>query len=98
MTNTAILAVSALLVFAYLLDVFGRRTRLPPVVLLILTGIAARPVLEGFDLPGLAALAPARERAAAGRLPAGAAARPMAASPGGASGAFSPESALQEAA
>ena len=50
MTNTAILAVSALLVFAYLLDVFGRRTRLPPVVLLILTGIAARQVLDGFDL------------------------------------------------
>jgi hypothetical protein len=40
-------------------------------------------LLEGFDLPGLAALAPARERAA---------------SPGGASEAFSPESALQEAA
>ena len=50
MTNTAILAFSALLVFAYLLDVFGRRTRLPPVVLLILTGIAARQVLERMDL------------------------------------------------
>lgn len=50
MTNTAILAVSALLVFAYLLDVFGRRTRLPPVVLLILTGIAARQVMDRFDL------------------------------------------------
>jgi len=49
-TNTAILAFSALLVFAYLLDVFGRRTRLPPVVLLILTGIAARQVLERMDL------------------------------------------------
>ncbi len=50
MTNTAILAVSALLVFAYLLDVFGRRTRLPPVVLLILTGIGARQVLDSFGL------------------------------------------------
>ena len=50
MTNTAVLAVSALLVFAYLLDVFGRRTRLPPVVLLIVTGIAARQVLDRFDL------------------------------------------------
>ncbi len=49
MTNTAILAFSALLVLAYLLDVFGRRTRLPPVVLLILTGIAARQVLDSFD-------------------------------------------------
>ena len=50
MTNTAVLAVSALLVFAYLLDVFGRRTRLPPVVLLIVTGIAARQVLDGLNL------------------------------------------------
>jgi NhaP-type Na+/H+ or K+/H+ antiporter len=49
-TNTAILAVSALLVFAYLLDVFGRRTRLPSVVLLILTGIAGRQVMDSFDL------------------------------------------------
>jgi potassium/hydrogen antiporter len=49
-TNTAILAFAALLVFAYLLDVFGRRTRLPPVVLLILTGIAARQVMDRFDL------------------------------------------------
>jgi hypothetical protein len=49
-TNTAILVFSGLLVFAYLLDVFGRRTRLPPVVLLILSGIAARQVLDGVDL------------------------------------------------
>jgi hypothetical protein len=49
-TNTAILVFSGLLVFAYLLDVFGRRTRLPPVVLLILSGIAARQVLDGIDL------------------------------------------------
>lgn len=50
MTNTAILAFSGLLVFAYLLDLFGRRTRLPPVVLLILSGIAARVVLDRIDL------------------------------------------------
>jgi Na+:H+ antiporter len=49
-TNTTILAFSALLVFAYLLDVFGRRTRLPSVVLLVLTGIAARQVLDRIDL------------------------------------------------
>jgi hypothetical protein len=49
-TNTAILAFSGLLVFAYLLDVFGRRTRLPPVVLLIGSGIAGRQVLDGIDL------------------------------------------------
>ena len=51
MTNTAILVFSGLLVFAYLLDVFGRRTRLPPVVLLIVSGIAARQVLDRIDVP-----------------------------------------------
>ncbi len=50
MTNTAILAVSALLVLAYLLDVFGRRTRIPPVVLLILAGIVGRQVLDRLGL------------------------------------------------
>lgn len=50
MTNTAILAFSALLVLAYLLDVVGRRTRLPPVVLLIVAGIVARQVLDRFEL------------------------------------------------
>jgi hypothetical protein len=48
--NTAILVFSGLLVFAYLLDVFGRRTRLPTVVLLILSGIAARQVLDGMQV------------------------------------------------
>lgn len=50
MTNTAILAFAGLLVLAYLLDVFGRRTRLPPVVLLIVTGIAARQLLDRMEL------------------------------------------------
>ena len=50
MSNTAILAVSAVLVFAYLLDLFGRRTRLPPVVLLILSGMAVRQVMDGLGL------------------------------------------------
>ena len=50
MTNTAILAVSALLVFAYLLDIFGRRTKLPAVVLLVATGMVGRQVMERFDL------------------------------------------------
>lgn len=50
MTDTAILAVSALLVFAYLLDIFGRRTKLPAVVLLVATGMIARQVMERFDL------------------------------------------------
>jgi potassium/hydrogen antiporter len=49
-TNTAILAVSFLLVLAYLLDVLGRRTRLPPVVLLIVTGIVGRQVMDRFGL------------------------------------------------
>ncbi|HQR24673.1 MAG TPA: hypothetical protein PK163_07780, partial [Steroidobacteraceae bacterium] len=46
MTNRAILVFSALLLFAYLLDIVGRRFRLPAVVLLILTGIVARQVLD----------------------------------------------------
>ena len=52
MTNTAILAASALLLFAYLLDILGRRFRLPSVVLLIVTGLVARHVLDrmGFDV------------------------------------------------
>jgi len=50
MTNTAILAASALLVFAYLLDVFGRRTKLPPVVLLIAAGMVARQVMDRMGL------------------------------------------------
>jgi len=46
MTNTAILAASALLLFAYLLDIVGRRWKLPSVVLLIGTGIALRQALN----------------------------------------------------
>ncbi|HEX7374448.1 MAG TPA: cation:proton antiporter [Steroidobacteraceae bacterium] len=51
MTNAAILAVSALLVFAYLLDIFGRRTRLPSVVLLVATGMIGRQVMDRLGLP-----------------------------------------------
>jgi len=52
MTNAAILAASGLLLFAYLLDIAGRRFRLPSVVLLIATGIAMQRVLDslGIDL------------------------------------------------
>ena len=50
MTNTAILAASALLLFAYLLDIVGRRWKLPSVVLLIGTGIALRQVINSLDL------------------------------------------------
>jgi len=46
MTNTAMLVISALLVFAYLLDIFGRKTKLPSVVLLIATGMIGRLVLD----------------------------------------------------
>jgi Kef-type K+ transport system membrane component KefB len=46
MANSAILAVSALLVFAYLLDIFGRRSKLPSVVLLVVTGMLARQVMD----------------------------------------------------
>ena len=50
MTNTAILAASAMLLFAYLLDIVGRRWRLPSVVLLIVSGIVARLVLDSIQL------------------------------------------------
>ena len=50
MANSAILAVSALLVFAYLLDIFGRRYRLPSVVLLVVTGMIARQVMDRTGL------------------------------------------------
>lgn len=46
MTNTTILAASALLLGAYLLDMLGRRFRLPSVVLLIVTGLLARQLLD----------------------------------------------------
>jgi cell volume regulation protein A len=50
MTNTTILAASGVLLFAYLLDIVGRRYRLPAVVLLIVTGILLRLVLDSIDL------------------------------------------------
>ncbi len=50
MTNTAILAASALLLFAYLLDIVGRRWKLPSVVLLIATGIVLRQIAESTGL------------------------------------------------
>jgi potassium/hydrogen antiporter len=52
MTETAILAASGLLLFAYLVDIVGRRFRLPSVVLLIATGIALRHAMDpaGFNL------------------------------------------------
>jgi len=51
-TETAILAASGLLLFAYLVDIVGRRFRLPSVVLLIAVGIALREALDpaGFSL------------------------------------------------
>jgi len=45
-TESAILLIAGLLVFAYLLDHAGRRLKLPPVVLLIGSGIALRQVLD----------------------------------------------------
>jgi cell volume regulation protein A len=49
MTNTAILAASGLLILAYLLEHFGERFRLPVVVLLIVTGLVARQILDALD-------------------------------------------------
>jgi hypothetical protein len=50
MTNTAILAASGLLLFAYAIEHFGRHFRLPSVVLLIVAGLIARRILDAFDL------------------------------------------------
>jgi hypothetical protein len=47
-TNTAILAASGLLLLAYGIEHFGRRFRVPPVVLLIVVGLIARQVLDAF--------------------------------------------------
>ncbi len=60
MTNAAILAASALLLFAYLLDILGRRYRLPSVVLLIATGLVLRHALDrlGFVFEGADAFVP----------------------------------------
>jgi potassium/hydrogen antiporter len=49
-TNSAIIALSGLLIFAYLLDIVGRRFRLPSVILLLVTGMAARQLLDRLDV------------------------------------------------
>ena len=48
MTNTAILAASGLLLLAYGIEHFGRRFRLPGVVLLIVVGLVARQALDAI--------------------------------------------------
>ena len=60
MTEVAILVASALLLLAYLVDIAGRRYRLPSVVLLIATGIALRQVLDstGVELHWIAPVVP----------------------------------------
>ncbi len=50
LTNRAILVFSALLLFAYLLDIVGRRFRLPAVVLLIATGMVSRQLLDRLGI------------------------------------------------
>ena len=50
MTNTAILAASGLLLLAYGIEHFGRRFRVPSVVLLIVAGLIARQILDAFEL------------------------------------------------
>ena len=60
MTDRALLALAALFVLAYLLEVFGRRTRIPGVVLLIASGMVAREVLDrsGLELRFVESLLP----------------------------------------
>ena len=50
MTNTAILAAAAWLLLAYALERFGRRFRVPAVVMLILCGLAVRQILDAFGI------------------------------------------------
>ncbi len=50
MANKAILAASALLLLAYVIEIVGRRLRLPAVVLLIASGIVGRQVLDSLGL------------------------------------------------
>lgn len=50
MTNTSLLLASGLLLIAYLLDMVGRRFRLPSVVLLIVTGLVVRHALDRIGL------------------------------------------------
>lgn len=60
MTETAILFASGLLLFAYFVNVAGRRYRLPAVVLLIASGIALRHLLDpvGVELKWIAPVVP----------------------------------------
>ena len=55
MTEAAILAITGLLVLSYLIDNAGRRYGLPSVVILIVSGIALRQLLDpaGLDLKWL---------------------------------------------
>jgi NhaP-type Na+/H+ or K+/H+ antiporter len=50
MTDRALLVLAGLFVFAYLLEVVGRRTKVPGVVLLIATGMIAREILDHVGL------------------------------------------------
>lgn len=50
MTNTSLLLASSFLLVAYLLDLVGRRFRLPNVVLLIVTGLVVRQLLDRAGL------------------------------------------------
>ena len=52
MTNTAILGTAGLLLAAYLVELIGRRFRVPSVVLLIAAGMALRPILDAFGAHG----------------------------------------------
>jgi NhaP-type Na+/H+ or K+/H+ antiporter len=58
--NLAILALSAVVILAYLFDIIGRRLKLPSVVLLLAAGIAMRKVLDGigWHVPYLDSLLP----------------------------------------
>jgi NhaP-type Na+/H+ and K+/H+ antiporter len=50
MTNIAILVASGMLLVAYAVEHFGRRFRVPGVVLLIVTGLVARQVMDAMGM------------------------------------------------
>jgi cell volume regulation protein A len=58
--NLAILALSAVVIIAYVFDIVGRRLKLPSVVLLLAAGIAMRRILDGigWTVPYLDSLLP----------------------------------------
>ncbi len=50
-TYPVLIILCSLIIFSYLFDIIARRTKLPSVLLLLLTGLVIRFIVEYFDLP-----------------------------------------------